>query len=256
MPEPTLSISYTELLSEVGRYLGYGRDTAQWSEEERTDVDSVINSGLRQFYVPPPISENDKSHSWSFLKPIDAVTTIAGQSIYDMPDDFGGIEGDLTYEAGSGRQFVRVAGEGLVRNLQSSNSHNGAPSVAAIRPKVSDGTTGQRFEIVFWKTPDSVYVLSYRKLILMSKLSETNPYPLGGMQHGETILESCLSVAEQRLNDGQKGQHWGQFMTRLAASIMYERRSFTPGFLGYNGDRSDYGGRTNERTTIVTYNGA
>ena len=100
-----------------------------------------------------------------------------------------------------------------------------------------------------------MYVLSYRKLILLNKLSQTNPYPLGGMQHGETILESCLSIAEQRLNDGQKGQHWQQFMTRLAASISYDRRSFTPGFLGYNADRSDCGGRSNDRTTIVTYNG-
>jgi hypothetical protein len=254
--ESTLSINYSELLSEIGRYLGYTRDTTAWSTEERSDVDSVIKSGLRQFYVPPPLSANETSHSWAFLKPLETLTTEIDVDTYDLPDDFGGIDGDFSYEAGLGKQFIRVAGEGLVRNLQSTSNSSGVPSVAAIRPKPSDGTTGQRFEVVFWKKPNAAYVLSYRKLVLMNALSDEYPYPLGGMQHGETILESCLAVAEQRLNDGTKGTHWQTFMLKLAASVMYERRSFVPGFLGYNGDRSDFGGRTNERITIVNYDGA
>ncbi|OHB56133.1 MAG: hypothetical protein A2Y07_01280 [Planctomycetes bacterium GWF2_50_10] len=255
MSEPSLTITYFDLLSEIGRMLGYGRDSGQWSDEERSDIDSVINSGLRQFYVPPPVDPSQNSHLWSFLKPIDTITTEVGVRTYDLPDDFGGIEGDLTFETGSGKQFVRLANEGTVRNLAAYNNYVGTPSMAAIRPKASDGTSGQRFEIIFWKSPNDIYVLSYRKIVLLNKLSETNPYPLGTMAHGETILESCLSIAEQRLNDGNKGTHFEQFRVRLAASIMFDRQSTRANFLGYNGDRSDLNASDSGRTTIVTYNG-
>jgi hypothetical protein len=255
MAEASLSITYSDLLAEVGRYLGYGRDTGQWSTDERADVDSVIKSGLRQFYVPPPISANEPPYSWSFLKPIDTITTQTDTSVYDLPDDFGGVEGNFTFEDGSGKHFIPLSGEGIVRQMQSLNDKSGVPSIAAVRPKSCDGTTGQRFELVLWKTPDDTYVLSYRKIVLLNALTDLNPYPLGGMTHGETILASCLAIAELRLNDGQRGLNWQAFMSRLAASVFSDRKMNAPGFLGYNGDRSDDNDRQRERTTIVTYNG-
>ena len=49
-------------------------------------------------------------------------------------------------------------------------------------------------------------------------LSTPFPYAYGGAEHAETILESCLAVAELRLDD-MAGPHNQQFMARLAASI-------------------------------------
>ena len=41
-----------------------------WSQEEEDDIGACIDSGLRQFYYPPPIpGEGNVAHNWSFLEP-------------------------------------------------------------------------------------------------------------------------------------------------------------------------------------------
>jgi hypothetical protein len=45
-----------------------------------------------------------------------------------------------------------------------------------------------------------------------------NEYPLGGVVHGETILEACLAAAEATLVDAE-GVHSKRFMECLASSI-------------------------------------
>ncbi len=72
-------------------------------------------------------------------------------------------------------------------------------------------------------------------------LSNTiQPYPYGGGEHSETILEACLSVAEERRDDIPMGTgaHGMAFVTRLAASIAMDSRK-KPTKLGYNRDLSD-----------------
>jgi hypothetical protein len=256
--ESSLSIKYADLLAEVGRYLGYGRDTAQWSGDERADVDTAIDSGLRQFYVPPPLP-NDRlgsfiGHQWSFLRPVDILVTAVGTSAYDMPDDFGGLQGGFTFNAGSDRKTTVVTvGEGQIRALQQQSSRTGPPTFAAIRPKASDGSIGTRYEVVFWPTPDAVYTLLYRKVALALRLSDAYPYPLGGMEHGETIMAACLAAAEKRMTN-TKGVHWDTFIERLNASVAKDRDVSTPDFMGYNGNH-DNSENSSGRASKVTYNG-
>jgi len=57
----------------------------------------------------------------------------------------------------------------------------------------------------------------------------------------ETILASCLAVAEQR-HDDMKGPMWQSFVERLTASVAYDAR-MKPERLGYNADRSDWTAR-------------
>ena len=41
-----------------------------WSQEEEDDITSCLESGLRQFYYPPPLDgEGNVAHSWAFLEP-------------------------------------------------------------------------------------------------------------------------------------------------------------------------------------------
>jgi len=161
------------------------------------------------------------------------------QQDYDLPDNFGGIEGDLTYAAAdSGWNSVRVISEEQIRRRRMVNRGASYPEVCAIRPKSGfTGANGQRFEILFDPAPNAAYTFSYRAQVLPGQLSESYPYPLGGMAHGETILESCLSVAEQRLN-GEAGLHTVKFTKRLTSSISQDARAMTPATLGYNGDPS------------------
>jgi hypothetical protein len=92
--------------------------------------------------------------------------------------------------------------------------------------------------------------------VLPAMLTSGVPYPYGGATHAETILESCLAVAEQRLDDSA-AVHSSKYRMCLEASVMADRRH-RPQLLGYNGDRSDGRGRLTPRDRYengVTYNG-
>ena len=49
MAESTLSISYADLMIEVGVFLGYKSDTSDWSTDQLAEVDRYIQAGVRQF---------------------------------------------------------------------------------------------------------------------------------------------------------------------------------------------------------------
>ncbi len=103
------------------------------------------------------------------------------------------------------------------------------------------GTTlqeSQRYRLEVWPEADADYTLSVPMAVLLDALSGSRPYAYGGQPHSETILESCLSIAEQRGND-QMGVHTQKYQERLAASIAYDQR-LKPSDLGYNGDGPHY----------------
>jgi hypothetical protein len=62
----SLSITYNELQKVIGRYLGYGRTVygPDDGSQEWADIEDCIKSGLRQFYVPPPMQGQPGSHQW------------------------------------------------------------------------------------------------------------------------------------------------------------------------------------------------
>tara|TARA_R110002110_G_scaffold93689_1_gene243565 strand:- start:243 stop:605 length:363 start_codon:yes stop_codon:yes gene_type:complete len=113
---------------------------------------------------------------------------------------------------------------------------------------------------MLYPKPDKAYTLSYRYHALPNQLTAANPYPMGGAAHAETILESCLAVAESRM-DNNAGIHAAAFQQRLAASIAFDTAMHTPEHMGYNGDGSD-GGVWSEQANrymngdIVRYNGS
>ena len=252
----SLSVGYNELQKAIGRYLGYGRNVygPDDGSDEWADIEDCIKSGLRQFYAPPILPGQQGSHHWSFLKPVTELSLIATIADYDLPADFGGIDGDLTYPPSAASRAVVIVSESAIRTLRQNSPQTGNPTHAATRPKTTDGVAGQVFEILFWPTPQSDSPLSYRYYVAPTALSHTNPYPYGPAAHSETILESCLSIAEQRLND-EKGIHWEKFLERLSASIQFDRKTSGPDFLGYNADRSDGGVFRYDRFDSVTVNG-
>ncbi len=75
MPESNLSIDFADLKSEVGSFLGYGRggtDFADWAALDpnpTTEVEAIVQSGVRRVYYPPAIQGADGVHEWSFLRP-------------------------------------------------------------------------------------------------------------------------------------------------------------------------------------------
>lgn len=253
MAETTLALTYDDLRMEIGYMLGFGRATGSWTATQVTDIDILVQRGVRQFYNPPPVGEDKTGHVWSFLRPVTTLATVAGTGDYTLPVTFGGIDGEFTYAADISRCPITIVGENRIRELRQSTLSNGLPRWAAIRPLTSAGTAAQTFQLMLAPTPDAIYTLSYRYFAVQLKLTATVLYPMGGAAHAETIMESCLAVTEQRLEDGT-GLHQRAWMSRLAASVAHDRRLNTPERFGYNADRSDGYGSVDRQRGDVTYN--
>ena len=315
MAESTLSGAYSDFREEIAFYLGYGRDSSNWTSDQESTILSILKSGLRQFYHPPLLPGDAMTYDWSFLHPVstldigpttgtvsgtptyDAGTglstitatasifedrmdddgnsttiefdtsgnsytissvtsatvvvvsgdassetaddgiTISGQYIYDLPDNYGGIDGGFTYTSSNMRRVIPVVSELFIRKKRAGLNTTGVPDYCAVRPKSSDNTSGQRYEVLFYPRPSSNYTLEYSYIPLMDVLTASAPYPWGGEPHTETIIASCLAVAEERLND-TRGEKWNRFMERLRASVDFDRRMNTPETLGYVRDGS------------------
>lgn len=181
--------------------------------------------------------------------------TVVSDADFPLPDDFGGIEGRLTYTMETRRGEIFLVGENLIREYRQGQSVTAAPRYAAIRPLFSDGTSGQRFEIMFWPKPDASYTLRYKYMVSPNDITDAAKWPLGGMFHADTILQSCLSIAELRVND-ERGVQWQAFMERLAASVHHDRNQMTPETLGYNADASLMGSPATSEEYRSIYGGS
>ena len=183
----------------------------------------------------------------------------AGCSDYAFSDDFGGIEGDMTFaSADNARLTVAVVSEEVIRRYRQSYLNLvSRPRYVGIQPITTfDGSAGQRFKAVFWPLLDGNYTASFRYRALFNKLTAGNPYPAGGMGHAETIQACMIAYAERHINDTMMGERWAYMLDRMKASINEERTGMTPEFFGYNGDASDeMGGERFARTISVTYKG-
>ena len=74
----------------------------------------------------------------------------------------------------------------------------GPPKRFAVRPKAGTPTAGagQRFELLTFPTTDAARTINYRYSIQPNAVTDAAPYPLGGAQHGETLMLACLARAE------------------------------------------------------------
>jgi len=243
--ESTLSLQVSDLQGEVGFFLGYGRGApngeALWTTLQLNAIQSIVKSGLRNFYFPPPVEGQESSYVWSFMKPRATSDFPAGAQFVPLPDDFGGFEGQITLQALTSQLWwpLDIRNEGDVAQYYSETpTATGRPWMAALQwLKGTAGTQGQRAQLWLFPKADTDYTLGFQYYLLPDYLDGSFPFPYGGMQHAETILESCLAVAEQRLDDATS-VHTMKFNERLMASISADRVN-KPQLGGYNADRSD-----------------
>lgn len=245
--------------------MGFGRgpdfNDSVWNAAQIVDIDFCVASGLRCFYFPPPV-EGASSYEWSFLRPVATIPFPVNTSVVPLPDDFGGFEGNLTIlTSGSTAQPWRIEwkNEGSIREMYSvCPTQSGPPMFAAVAPlKGTTGTAGQRFQLVMFPLADQTYTLQGTYYISPDFLSGAFPYAYGGAPHAETMLESCLAIAEQRRDDAMS-VHTAKFKERLLASMSMDRR-LKPQKLGLNRDRSDELGWNRQNVHYwagaATYNG-
>ncbi len=145
----------------------------------------------------------------------DAETSYSlAQADYDLPDAFGRLVGEFQFPIDENRRPIRIISVGLLLAKRASRKLYGPPRYAATRYKTSDGSAGQRQEVLFYPETDEDFDLPYEYEAYQAALSDDYPYPLGGMQVAELYIASCLSVAEQRIND-EVGIHTQQYRALL-----------------------------------------
>lgn len=266
--ESSLNVPMSMITGRVGNYLGYGygveNGEKEWTDRQAIRVKDFADSGLRNFYFPQAPDGSVATYQWSFLRPTATLTLLGGTSSVDLPDDFGGIEGKVVVRASSQTigYPVSVFNEGFLQEyINRFPSTTGIPCRCAIAPQ--KGTTAQRSpraKLLFHPIPDADYTLTLQYYLIPEALTSANPWAYGGAMHAETIIESCIAVAELRLND-TIGVHDAAFKQRLSASMAMDRRLKAQD-LGYAGDTSDervigrrYGAEQHYYSGTVLYNG-
>ena len=196
------------------------------------------------------------------------------QDDYDLPRDFGRIVGNITFsEKDNAWHTVKIIGEARIRELRQRDyaaSSSTDPILAAIVPKKTLATAATpdpgsggvaTHTIKFWPAITSSAVIHYRYEVRPQAFSAAGDYPYGADDHSDTILYSCLSEAERRL-DREAGVYKMRFMEALTSSIEKDGRANRPEMLGYNSDQSDgfdpehtriYGGRIRHKQQDGTY---
>jgi len=225
------------LMREVGNYLDLDPNPAIWDHANYRRIDSIVESGYQRFLHPPSVSDSAASEEegedqeakaeqfiapyvWSFVAKTGEIAATTGEAIYDLPAEFSGGSGDLVIDGGR----IPLVSEDQSRNLLVQNTETGTPRYAAIRPKNHDGSGPQTWELMIYPRPDAGVTMSYRYTVSPQKLSKDRPWPLGGTQHAETLLQSCLAVAESR-ERREENQQRQLFAQRLRASIELDKKS-------------------------------
>ena len=257
MSESTLSVTKSELMRYCGRELGYGRDTSRWDERQATDAEDVLASALRQFYGPPVLPGEAVAHRWSFLRPIFTISTETGVGDYDLPDDFGGIDGRLFYgnELVGNGPMVRVGEQWILNCRQGNDGITGYPTHYAVSSGHSSGDEPQRFTLMLEPIPDATYLLTGQYRVNPFQITDLKPYPLGGQPHAETLVASVIAAAHKFLRDEYQGGAYAEFIDRLRSSVTHDRQESHRN-LGYAYDtRSQSMPYTQSRALLVTYEG-
>lgn len=184
-----------------------------------------------------------------------------GRPTYDLPDNVAYIIGPFTYRPGSATLYGPIEQISVeeVRAHRQWTDVISRPQVYTMEPLDYAPTTGSpRWRVRFWPTPDAAYVLEYRYAVRIDDVTAVNKYPMGSMEHAETIKQAVLAEAELQLTS-QEGPHNAKFMRCLEASIATDSETAAE-FLGYNHDRSekvDVDARLQARApgSYVTYEG-
>lgn len=228
--------------SRVGRALGFDINPAVWDDEQLQIVTEVIDDGLQLAYFPPPIGPpyvlgEIESHPWSFLEADGRLTTQADQRYYDAPEGLDDIIVNISFmdDGDSFHPIEQTSNERLLA-LEGRVSGTAYPELYAIRNEESSGESPQLKQIGFHPTPSGAYRLGYRYRLEARRLTDENPYPLGGQPFGNVVLAACLAIAEERIT-GKQGTSFKSFMQKLATAIGRDHRNDQK-LLGYNGNRS------------------
>jgi len=168
-----------------------------------------------------------------------------------------GTDSQITYNYNFGKKALKHVNSQYIRRISQSTGiqHIGFPEYFSIEPHTwpeSNDQATQDFRIMVYPFPQQAMSLHFHAKYAPQELTNVADQPLGAPSHSETIMVSCLAVAEE-FGDTPSSKYRELFMQRLAASVMSDRTGMYAGNLGYNKDESDWANVRPNRITTVTY---
>lgn len=260
--ESSLSLNRTQLRIEVANYLGLNTDSTTWGTKNTDRVNRITANGERMFYRPTVLPGENSIHTWTFLEQVGEFELEDGTSDYTLTAGFNGfVDPTLRYIAAGNEwhevKYVPVTKILHWRQEDTPLSVDTAPTHYSIAPAASDQSTGQRYTLMVHPEPNDDYTLTGLYRVNPSAISASDPYPMGGQPHAETLRAAVLAAAEMD-RYSSRGDLYARFLEQLRDSIMLDRKVSTPKCFGYNADRS--GGRRDlpwivHAGDVVTLNG-
>lgn len=191
----SLGITYAEIRRHVGRLLGFGADPDAFDSNGVLAVDDAIRAGLRDFYFP---SANGSPYEWSFLRKLNATTFVTGTREYSLPADFVRVASALTV---SGDSYpLRQVNDSELRSMSQAIAESGDPLYFAVIPNETQIALGvTAYKLTFYPAPAVTDVVEFW-YSFSPTVDLASGGPLGGVNHGRTIIECCLAQAEMMQN--------------------------------------------------------
>jgi hypothetical protein len=225
-----LKLSYTDVYSKVGKFLGIQSLTAT---ADITKCKNITLRGYRQALMPVDLSTG-KPYRWKFLERITTLSTVADTDEYKLPDGFSSLINPFTHTTPQAFNPVSTS-LGYIYQKKSVSTATGPPRYYALKIGEYDEIKGQQDSVVFWPTPSGVYTYYYTYLLTPSPPVNNDDYFVGDAYFSECILESALSVAELEKED-KEGAHTQKAERLIQFAIGEEKRNYLITELGMMSD--------------------
>ena len=213
---------------------------------------SLVNSGTTTKHLVGTVADSttlDLAEAAGFTG-TGISCTVHYNGTYALPTKFAGIEGVIVYDSFFGTDpqrsdmTIEVTDITKLRDkFQYLDDRDDKPLSAAVfatNAGAASSATGTQHRIQIYPIPDAAYRLRYVMVNEPDQLDNDSEIPLGGVLHAETILASCLSIAEQVIFPSSPHRYREHYLARLRASVELDRQAYTTENLGYNGDPSDH----------------
>ena len=226
----TTQLEWADCMNEVAAYLGAGYESSPsvpttWNAETTRGITRSVASGYNKLLYPP-------DYVWSWMRSVGRIQTVSGQAAYLMPEDYGGLKTQMTYDSSTGWVPVTQKPMSQILRLRQSSSSGGYPTHVAFVTQKLDGVAAQREVAEFWPPPNGAWTLSFVYDIRPTPFDSDHPVPLGGPEVSEALKQLCIAAAELDLEDIPEGPHWKDAQRCLAEAIRRDKQVAGPKILG------------------------
>ena len=214
MPESTLSLKADDFRSQIGFFLGYGNgalygETA-YTTAQLLSINRCLESAQRRFYFPalPGVGV----YEWSFLKPLATASLAENAREVQMPDDYNGIDGQITVTVASDTAMVqwwsasrvpartRGSGSGCTSSRSRTRTTRSSSPTPSFRtrstPATPIPTAGRPMRRRFWSRVWRARRRSWTTCRAYTRRRSSAQAAGDGVQRGRVRLAGRLGVGE------------------------------------------------------------